>query len=79
MPVINAKKRKEPGNAAVAAVVGEPSATPDLTNELRQLKEHLACATHAGRWCFVSPIDGHHQQLNIFMLTLWAKKIVGHF
>ncbi|KIJ05516.1 hypothetical protein PAXINDRAFT_141245, partial [Paxillus involutus ATCC 200175] len=71
--VVNAKKRKEPGGAAAA--VGELSATIDFTDELRQLKEHLACATHTGRWCFVSPIDGCHQQLDIFVVTLWAKKM----
>jgi hypothetical protein len=69
------KKRKEPGGAVAAA--GEPTATLDFTDELRRLKEHLACATHTGRWCFVSPFDGHHQQLDIFVVTLWAKKMVG--
>ena len=61
------------------AAVGELSATIDFTDELRRLKEHLACATHTGRWCFMSPIDGHHQQLDIFVVTLWAKKMVGCF
>ncbi|KAI6117924.1 hypothetical protein F5141DRAFT_1061639 [Pisolithus sp. B1] len=48
----------------------------DFTDELQCLKEHLACATHSGWWCFVSPIDGNHNQLDIFVLTLWAKKMV---
>ncbi|KIJ67284.1 hypothetical protein HYDPIDRAFT_165949 [Hydnomerulius pinastri MD-312] len=68
---MNTKKQKEP-----AGVVGEPLATLDFTNKLHQLKEHLACITHTGRWCFVSPIDGHHQQLDIFVLTLWVKKML---
>ncbi|KIJ05146.1 hypothetical protein PAXINDRAFT_159148, partial [Paxillus involutus ATCC 200175] len=67
---VNAKKRKEPGDAAT-----QLAASIDFTDELRQLKEHLGCATHQGRWCFISPIDGHHKQLDLFILTLWAKKI----
>ncbi|KIJ65312.1 hypothetical protein HYDPIDRAFT_167526 [Hydnomerulius pinastri MD-312] len=62
-------KSKEPGDSGVEHLA------VDFMNELHQLKEHLACATHSGHWCFVSPIDGHHKQLDIFVLTLWAKKM----
>ena len=65
-------KRKEPTGDTVAE-----NASIDVTDMLRQLKEHLSCAKHGGRWCYVSPIDGQHRELDIFVLTLWAKKIVS--
>lgn len=65
-------KHKEPTGDTVAE---NPSI--DVTDMLRQLKEHLPCAKHGGRWCYVSPIDGQHRELDIFVLTLWAKKIVS--
>jgi len=67
-------KCKEPSDSS--AVAEHP--TIDFTDKLCQLKEHLSCAKHGGRWCYVSPINGQHQQLDLFVLTLWAKKIVSN-
>ncbi|KAH9919221.1 hypothetical protein B0H21DRAFT_827440 [Amylocystis lapponica] len=53
----------------------ELSTTLSFVKELRQLREHLNCARHPGRFCFVSPINGEHVDLNRFKLTLWAKKM----
>ncbi|KAH7917952.1 hypothetical protein BV22DRAFT_1134975 [Leucogyrophana mollusca] len=66
---VTSKKRK------VAGIDNGTSATIDFTDELCWLKEHLSCAKHTGRWCFVSPIDGEPKQLDIFIITLWAKKM----
>ncbi|KIK81788.1 hypothetical protein PAXRUDRAFT_806793 [Paxillus rubicundulus Ve08.2h10] len=72
--VVNVKKHKESGDAAT-----QLAASFDFTDELCQLKEHLGCVTHQGCWCFVSPIDSHHKQLDLFILTLWAKKIMSSY
>jgi hypothetical protein len=54
------------------------STTLTFTSELRQLKAHLSCAKHPGKWCYVDPVKpGDHIHLDIFKLTLWAKKIVS--
>ncbi|KDQ51433.1 hypothetical protein JAAARDRAFT_50724 [Jaapia argillacea MUCL 33604] len=53
----------------------EPSTTMSFVKELRQLKQHVECAKHNGKYCYVSPITGDHKNLNIYQLTLWAKKI----
>ena len=67
-------KCKEPSDSSTVA----EHPTIDFTDKLCQLKEHLSCAKHGGRWCYVSPINGQHQQLDLFVLTLWAKKIVSN-
>lgn len=69
--VTKTQKRKEPGD-----LNAQIESASDFMNELRQLKMHLTCATHHGHWCYVSLIDAHHKELDIFVLTLWAKKIV---
>ena len=53
------------------------STSIDLTTHLRQLKDHLGCSKHRGQFCYVCPIDSEHVKLDIFTLTLWAKKIVS--
>ncbi|KAF7968893.1 hypothetical protein HWV62_28930 [Athelia sp. TMB] len=47
----------------------------DAAPQLRALKEHMACAKHHGSYCFVSRPSGEHQELDIYMLTLWARKM----
>ncbi|KAF8990081.1 hypothetical protein BDQ17DRAFT_1434022 [Cyathus striatus] len=32
--------------------------------------------THCGQFCFVNPVSNDHFQLDIYVLTLWAKKIL---
>ncbi|TFK68636.1 hypothetical protein BDN72DRAFT_948678 [Pluteus cervinus] len=52
-------------------------ATPNTTgpvNELRQLKERLFCQQHS-RHCYVHPTSFEHINLDVFKLTLWARKI----
>ena len=44
--------------------------------QLRALKEHLGCAKHRGRFCFVQA-DGEHTAVGNGLLTLWARKIVS--
>ena len=44
--------------------------------QLRALKEHLGCAKHRGRFCFVQA-DGEHTAVGNRLLTLWAHKIVS--
>jgi hypothetical protein len=47
--------------------------------ELRELKQRLQCEKHSGRYCYVDPIHpGEHIALDIYKLTLWAKKIVSN-
>ena len=65
-------KRKEPTGDTVTA----ENASIDVTDMLRQLKEHLSCAKHGGRWCYVSPIDGQHWELDIFVLTLLSRSVL---
>jgi hypothetical protein len=43
---------------------------------LRALKIRLECMRHRNRWCFVLP-NGEHVELDIALLTLWAKYIVS--
>ena len=44
--------------------------------QLHALKEHLGCAKHRGRFCFVQA-DGEHTAVGNGLLTLWARKIVS--
>ncbi|KZP22978.1 hypothetical protein FIBSPDRAFT_889874 [Athelia psychrophila] len=54
----------------------DPSTSVSFVSELRQLKGHLSCARHPGSWCYVDRIKpDDHIPLDIFKLTLWAKKI----
>jgi hypothetical protein len=53
-----------------------PETTLSFTKELRQLKSRLDCAQHRGRHCYISPVNGEHIMLDVYKLTLWAKKIV---
>jgi hypothetical protein len=38
----------------------------------------LYCTKHNGRYCLIRSIDGEHVGLDVYKLTLWAKKIVSH-
>ncbi|KAF9240181.1 hypothetical protein BU15DRAFT_74098 [Melanogaster broomeanus] len=68
----NVKKRK-----ASQSGDDEPEhSTLDFTEDPRRLKDHLLSVKHTGRWRFVSPIDGEHNELDHDALTLWAKKIL---
>lgn len=48
----------------------------DAAPQLRALKEHLMCAKHDGRFCYVTRPLGEHMQLDLCTLTLWARKMV---
>ncbi|KAF7968352.1 hypothetical protein HWV62_30911 [Athelia sp. TMB] len=39
------------------------------------LKERTFCSTHK-KWCWLNPFSGEHITLDVFDLTLWAKKIL---
>ncbi|KAK7034200.1 hypothetical protein R3P38DRAFT_2772299 [Favolaschia claudopus] len=72
------KKRKADASPTTTQSPGGRK-TFDYTNEYRELKNHLACATHKGENCFVSPADGHHHRVDRYLTTLWAKEIVCQF
>ncbi|KAJ7665516.1 hypothetical protein B0H17DRAFT_1210975 [Mycena rosella] len=63
------KKRKS------AESSGPVIRTEESTDEYRQLKARLQCATHKGRFCYVSTVDGHHVPIEPFNVALWAKEI----
>ncbi|KAF7972816.1 hypothetical protein HWV62_17012 [Athelia sp. TMB] len=46
----------------------------DATPHLHALKEHLACAKHSGRYCFIRPA-GEHFELDVLMLSVLARKM----
>lgn len=48
----------------------------DATPQLRALKEHLMCARHRGCFCYVMMPSGEHKEVDVFTLTLWARKMV---
>ncbi|KAJ7280771.1 hypothetical protein C8J57DRAFT_1220061 [Mycena rebaudengoi] len=71
-------KRKS-GSASGSASADAARKTFDYTKEYRRLKTHLACTTHKGDLCFVSPADGHHVRVDPEHVSLWAKEIsFGH-
>jgi len=51
--------------------------TVSFTAELWQLKQHLQCAHHTGRHCYVNPISGEHEFQDVYKLTSWAKSVVS--
>ncbi|KAG1771527.1 hypothetical protein EDD22DRAFT_947961 [Suillus occidentalis] len=53
----------------------EPPTSISFAAEFHELKNHLSCAKHTGKHCYVNPITGDHEALDIYRLTLWAKKI----
>lgn len=68
--------------AALGGVEGAaevPDTSVSFTAELRALKQHLQCARHNGRFCYVSKITGEHEFQDIYKLTSWAKSIVRSF
>jgi hypothetical protein len=65
------KKRKSSANSP------DGKKTFDYTQEYRQLKKNLECAMHKGQMCFVSTVDGHHQDVDREHASLWAKEIVS--
>ncbi|KAI0350328.1 hypothetical protein OH77DRAFT_1514416 [Trametes cingulata] len=73
-PATTSRKRKG-AQECVDGDPNEPSTTLSFVKELRILKEHLACASHPGRYCYITPFNGTHVHLDTFKLTLWAKKI----
>lgn len=62
-----------------------PSGVADEVANLRDLQNHLACATHSKpglkRYCWVEVaaegVRGGHRELSHGELTLWAKYIVS--
>ena len=63
----------------VEGAVEVPDTSVSFTAELRALKQHLQCARHDGRFCYVSKITGEHEFQDIYKLTSWAKSIVKPF
>ncbi|KAG2749318.1 hypothetical protein P692DRAFT_20732641 [Suillus brevipes Sb2] len=53
----------------------EPPTSISFAAEFRELKNRLSCAKHTGKHCYVNPITGDHKALDVYRLTLWAKKI----
>ncbi|KAJ6607853.1 hypothetical protein B0H10DRAFT_1955897 [Mycena sp. CBHHK59/15] len=70
--VAGTKKRKSASTSAA-----DERKTFDFTKEHRALKAHLSCATHKGQFCYISPVDGHHELVKPYLLLLWAKEIVS--
>jgi hypothetical protein len=74
-----AQKRSAAGSSA-SGVDGtaEPDTAVSFKTELRELKQRLQCEKHSGKYCYVDPINpGEHIALDVYKLTLWAKKIVS--
>lgn len=70
---VGTKKRKS------TAASSDERRTFDFTKEYRELRAHLLCATHKNRLCFVATPDGHHHQVELPQVSLWAKEIVRFF
>ncbi|KAJ7142437.1 hypothetical protein C8R44DRAFT_725796 [Mycena epipterygia] len=66
------KKRKAPDGPSSSSSSGRK--TFDFTSEYRALKNHLLCASHKGKHCFVHH-DGHHIGVEPDHISLWAKEI----
>ena len=72
-----AQKRSAAESSAVVDGT-EPDTAVSFKTELRELKQRLQCEKHSGKYCYVDPINpGEHIALDIYKLTLWAKKIVS--
>jgi hypothetical protein len=72
------RKRTAAENSTVGDDGAEPDTAVSFKTELRELKQKLACQKHTGKYCYVDPTkQGEHIALDIYKLTLWAKKIVG--
>lgn len=58
-----------------------PSMVMLHSEELRQLKETLACHEHPDLWCWVDPQkpDAYHIPLALNDIQLWAQYIVRKF
>ncbi|KAF8997056.1 hypothetical protein BDQ17DRAFT_1429264 [Cyathus striatus] len=54
----------------------ESDTTLSFAPQLQELKEQLACQLHHGRFCYVNPVMDDHIQLDLYVLSLWAKKIL---
>jgi hypothetical protein len=73
-----ARKRSAAESLAVGVDGAEPDTAVSFKTELHELKQRLQCEKHSGKYCYVDPI--HHREhvaLDIYKLTLWAKKIVS--
>jgi len=53
-----------------------PDTTVSFTDELRKLKNRLACECHNGQHCYINKVNGEHEFQDIYKLTFWAKSIV---
>ncbi|KIO04230.1 hypothetical protein M404DRAFT_144024 [Pisolithus tinctorius Marx 270] len=68
-------------NLASAAVGSENDNNQELATsmsfaaEFCKLKEHLKCAKHVGKYCYIQPTDGDHMEQDVYKLTSWAKGI----
>jgi hypothetical protein len=72
------RKRSAAESSAVGVEGTEPNTVVSFKTELRELKQRLQCEKHSGRYCYVNPISPvEHTPLDIYQLTLWAKKIVS--
>jgi hypothetical protein len=72
------QKRSAAESSAVGIDSTEPDTTVSFKTELRELKQRLQCEKHSGKYCYVDPINpGEHIALDVYKLTLWAKKIVS--
>ena len=72
--------RKHPAteSSASGADGTKPDTAVSFKTELRELKQRLQCEKHSGKYCYVDPINpGEHIALDVYKLTLWAKKIVS--
>ncbi|KAF7969533.1 hypothetical protein HWV62_26977 [Athelia sp. TMB] len=60
---------------------GDSENDPDLSTTvsadgiLAILKERTFCSTHK-KWCWLNPFTGEHVTIDIYGLTLWARKIL---
>ncbi|KAF7966489.1 hypothetical protein HWV62_38126 [Athelia sp. TMB] len=72
----SAAGRKHTAAQSSAVGASDPDTSVSFTTELCQLKQKLQCAKHIGKYCYVD-LDSNHRPLDIYQLTLWAKKILS--
>ncbi|KAF8994290.1 hypothetical protein BDQ17DRAFT_1431139 [Cyathus striatus] len=66
----------QPAKCKADEADSESDTTLSFAPQLQELKERLACQLHCGRFCYVNPVMDDHIQLDLYVLSLWAKKIL---
>ena len=70
------QKRGRGGRSDPPSTGDVPDTSVSFTEELRKLKNHLACERHQGQHCYINKVSGEHEFQDIYKLTFWAKAIV---